>query len=124
MIVALGGAAALGATAAVELPDEAELVAYEVQLREELPDALAHAGSPRALLDCGETAVNPFMVPWAAWELEVPARRLVSETGGPGAVIRAKYRPGADPLPAPGVLAGPPALARTELWEVTGTCSR
>ncbi|MCP9491921.1 MAG: hypothetical protein MSC31_18910 [Solirubrobacteraceae bacterium MAG38_C4-C5] len=127
-IVALGAAAlaaaGLGVTAALELPDEAELVAYEAQLREELPVALGQAGGPRALLDCGEVAVNPFMVPWAAWELEVHTRRMLLETGGPGTVIRARYRPGADPMPAPGVLAGAPVLGRTELWEVTGTCGR
>lgn len=127
-IVALGAcavaAATLGLTAALELPDEAELVAYEAQLREELPAAFEQAGGPRALLDCGEVAVNPFMVPWAAWELEVPLRRLVLETGGPGTVIRGRYRPDADPLPAPGVLGDAPVLGRTELWEVTGTCGR
>lgn len=127
-IVALGAcavaAATLVLTAALELPDEAELVAYEAQLREELPAAFEQAGGPRALLDCGEVAVNPFMVPWAAWELEVPVRRLVLETGGPGTVIRGRYRPDADPLPAPGVLGDAPVLGRTELWEVTGTCGR
>jgi hypothetical protein len=127
-IVALGAcavaAATLALTAALELPDEAELVAYEAQLREELPVAFEQAGGPRALLDCGEVAVNPFMVPWAAWELEVPVRRLVLETGGPGTVIRGRYRPDADPLPAPGVLGDAPVLGRTELWEVTGTCGR
>jgi hypothetical protein len=117
-------AATLALTAALELPDEAELVAYEAQLREELPVAFEQAGGPRALLDCGEVAVNPFMVPWAAWELEVPVRRLVLETGGPGTVIRGRYRPDADPLPAPGVLGDAPVLGRTELWEVTGTCGR
>jgi len=125
-LVGLGGAAlaaaVLVATAAIQLPEEAELVAYEGQLRDELPDALAQAGGPRALLDCGEVAVNPFMIPWAAWEFEVAARRLVSQTAGPGVVIRARHRPDADPKPAPGVLAGAPVLARTELWEVTGTC--
>ncbi|HEV2819911.1 MAG TPA: hypothetical protein VGW11_05335 [Solirubrobacteraceae bacterium] len=127
-VVALGAtavaAAVLALTAALELPDEAELVAYEAQLREELPAALEQAGGPRALLDCGEVAVHPFMVPWAAWELEVHTQRLVLETGGPGAVIRAGYRPGADPLPAPGVLAGAPVVGRTELWEVTARCGR
>jgi hypothetical protein len=127
-IVALGAcavaAATLALTAALELPDEAELAAYEAQLRDELPVVLEQAGGPQALLDCGEVAVNPFMVPWAAWELEVPVRRLVRETGGPGTVIRARYRPDANPMPALGVLAGAPVLGRTELWEVTGTCGR
>lgn len=127
-IAALGAAAVAAAvlalTAALELPDEAELVAYEAQLREELPAALEQAGGPQALLDCGEVAVNPFMVPWAAWELGVHTRRLVLETEGPGVVIRARYRPGADPLPAPGVLAGAPIVARTRLWEVTARCGR
>ena len=127
-VVALGGAAlaatVLAVTAAVELPEEGELVAYEAQLREELPAVLAQAGGPQRLLDCGEVAVNPFMIPWAAWVLEVHVQRLGLKTAGPGTVLRARYRPGADPLPAPRVLADAPVLGRTELWEVTATCGR
>ena len=127
-MVALGASAVavavLGVTAAVELPDEAQLVAYEAQLREELPAALEQAGGPQALLDCGEVAVNPLMVPWAAWELEVHARRLVLKTEGPGAVIRAGYQSDADPLPARGVMGAAPVVGRTELWEVRARCVR
>lgn len=127
-IVAVGvtavAAAVLALTAALELPEEGEAVAYEAQLREELPAALEQAGGPQALLDCGEVAVHPLMVPWAAWELEVHARRLVLETEGPGAVIRAGYQSDADPLPARGVMAGAPVIGRTELWEVRARCGR
>ncbi|MDQ3608676.1 MAG: hypothetical protein M3459_07235, partial [Actinomycetota bacterium] len=120
-------AAALGVGAAVHLPEEIEIVTYEAQLRDELPEAVTQAGGAQRLLACGDVAVNPLLVPWVAWELEVHARRIGLTTRGPGTVLRARHRPGKAALPAPGMLAGVPGselVARTPLWEVVGTCPR
>jgi hypothetical protein len=95
-------------------------LAYDARLHGDLPIAIAAAGGPQRLRDCGHLAVGNNRFPLAAWHLGVHISRLDDRARTPGVVLRSRLRAGAAPAPAV-----PPALTRVGgagAWEVFARC--
>lgn len=79
-------------------------LAFEVQSRQELPDAVAAAGGRQTLLSCGSLAVEKFARPLVAWYLNEPIGRLALLPDTPGYVLagQAARDAGYTPISLPG----------------------
>ena len=96
--------------------------AYQLELGNDLADAIDAAGGRDALLRCGQPYVGPLRGPLAAYRLDLPKHAVEPDLtpSAPGVVLSSRLHRGAPRLPAT-----PPAFAavvRTDRWRVLRAC--
>lgn len=121
----LATAAALLVSAASHLDDDARAVRNQAQLNDALSGAIAAAGGPNAVLDCGTVTTGPFQVTALAWKLDAHIRRVGLVPTAPGTVFRSY--PGAREIPgAPVIVVNEDPrwreAAHVDPWQVLQAC--
>jgi len=114
--------AALVTTTARELASVVRGLAYEEDVNEDLPVAIALAGGRSTLLSCGDASTGFYLLPAVAWALELHVRQVRPEPRPPGFVLRTRFPLGGDVVPPPGRLDGR-TVARSEHWQVEARCT-
>ena len=105
-----------------ELADVTRRLRYEDAVHADLPRAVARAGGREAVVACRPVAAGLLLVPRVAWELELHEREVDVEPRSRGIVLRTRFPLGGELTPPP----GPDThrqLARTEHWQIEGTCA-
>jgi hypothetical protein len=100
------------------LTHEADRVARQDALSDDLGRAIARAGGPRAVLACGRPAIGPLYIPMLAWRLRTAAGGVTNQVEPRGEVfVVARRGAGSGPeRPWPAHV-----LVRTAHWRVLGS---
>jgi hypothetical protein len=123
-VAAAGAAAAVACAALVAVPPVRELgeeLAYTADLRADLSAAVAEAGGPDHLRDCGPLYAGRARFPLIAWHVGAHISELSLEPRSPGVVLRSRLTP--DEPAEPAAPAGFTLVARTGTWEVLTSCA-